>query len=248
MCSLFLRMFCIVRSLWLKDAGRRGAVWEQPRKMPHPQHSGPPTPSVTRPTNLSYRKGQSRVNLENRVLQWPVWNPPKDSYHVLSDTYYFLYLVSAPNPGDFLVFFSWVRHWSPRLFSHFPVWFFFPPQTKAAVFRYSSRNEIQICTRQGCVMNSSSHRERGTPISLACLQGTWHQLVLPWLSGPAQDCSKGKWSYLGFFAWVFLFLSIWASRVAQICNVGDWFQCLGQKDPLEKGMATQSSILAWRIP
>ena len=24
--------------------------------------------------------------------------------------------------------------------------------------------------------------------------------------------------------------------------------CLGQDDPLEKGMATQSSILAWRIP
>ena len=23
---------------------------------------------------------------------------------------------------------------------------------------------------------------------------------------------------------------------------------LGQKDPLEKGMATQSTILAWRIP
>ena len=85
----------------------------------------PPTPSVTRPTALSYRKGQSRVHLENRILQWPVWKPPKDSYHVLSDTYYFLYLVSAPNPGDFLVFFSWVRHWSCRLFSHFPVWFVF---------------------------------------------------------------------------------------------------------------------------
>ena len=25
-------------------------------------------------------------------------------------------------------------------------------------------------------------------------------------------------------------------------------QSLGQKDPLEKGMATYSSILAWRIP
>ena len=25
-------------------------------------------------------------------------------------------------------------------------------------------------------------------------------------------------------------------------------QFLGQKDPLEKGMATHSSILAWRIP
>ena len=28
------------------------------------------------------------------------------------------------------------------------------------------------------------------------------------------------------------------------CSVGD----LGQEDPLEKGMATHSSILAWRIP
>ena len=27
-----------------------------------------------------------------------------------------------------------------------------------------------------------------------------------------------------------------------------WVQSLGQKDPLEKGMATYSSILAWRIP
>ena len=25
-------------------------------------------------------------------------------------------------------------------------------------------------------------------------------------------------------------------------------QCLGREDPLEKGMATHSSILAWRIP
>ena len=28
------------------------------------------------------------------------------------------------------------------------------------------------------------------------------------------------------------------------CNMGD----LGQEDPLEKGMATHSSILAWEIP
>ena len=28
------------------------------------------------------------------------------------------------------------------------------------------------------------------------------------------------------------------------CNVGD----LGSEDPLEEGMATHSSILAWRIP
>ena len=27
-----------------------------------------------------------------------------------------------------------------------------------------------------------------------------------------------------------------------------WVQSLGQKDPLEKEMATHSSILAWRVP
>ena len=32
------------------------------------------------------------------------------------------------------------------------------------------------------------------------------------------------------------------------CNAGNQVQSLGQEDPLEKGMATHSSILAWRIP
>ena len=27
-----------------------------------------------------------------------------------------------------------------------------------------------------------------------------------------------------------------------------WVQCLGQEDPLEKGMVAHSSIPAWRIP
>ena len=31
-------------------------------------------------------------------------------------------------------------------------------------------------------------------------------------------------------------------------NVGEVVRSLGQEDPLEKGMATLSSILAWRIP
>ena len=33
-----------------------------------------------------------------------------------------------------------------------------------------------------------------------------------------------------------------------ICNAGDWVQSLDCEDPLEKGKATHSSILAWRIP
>ena len=32
------------------------------------------------------------------------------------------------------------------------------------------------------------------------------------------------------------------------CNVGDQVRSLGREDPLEKGMAIHSSILAWRIP
>ena len=45
----------------------------------------------------------------------------------------------------------------------------------------------------------------------------------------------------------------WASLVAQLVkNVPamreSWVRSLGWEDPLEKGKATQSSILAWRIP
>ena len=45
----------------------------------------------------------------------------------------------------------------------------------------------------------------------------------------------------------------WASLVAQMVKNlpamrETWVQSLGQEDPLEKEMATHSSILAWRIP
>ena len=35
---------------------------------------------------------------------------------------------------------------------------------------------------------------------------------------------------------------------ASACNAGDLVRSLGGEDPLEKEMATHSSILAWRIP
>ena len=45
----------------------------------------------------------------------------------------------------------------------------------------------------------------------------------------------------------------WDSLVAQLVKNlptmrETWVQSLGFKDPLEKGKATQSGILAWRIP
>ena len=48
-------------------------------------------------------------------------------------------------------------------------------------------------------------------------------------------------------------LSLWASLVAQMVKSlpavrETWVQSLGQEDPLEKEMATHSSILTWKIP
>ena len=45
----------------------------------------------------------------------------------------------------------------------------------------------------------------------------------------------------------------WASLVAQLvknlpATQETWIRSLGWEDPLEKGTATHSSILAWRIP
>ena len=45
----------------------------------------------------------------------------------------------------------------------------------------------------------------------------------------------------------------WASLVAQLVKNSSamwetWVRSLGWEDPMEEGMATHSSILAWRIP
>ena len=48
---------------------------------------------------------------------------------------------------------------------------------------------------------------------------------------------------------VSLFTSLVAQRVKSLPAMQEtWVQSLGQEDPLEKEMATHSSILAWRIP
>ena len=44
-------------------------------------------------------------------------------------------------------------------------------------------------------------------------------------------------------------VSLGAQSVKNLSEMQEtWVLSLGQKDPLEKGMATYSSILAWRIP
>ena len=40
-----------------------------------------------------------------------------------------------------------------------------------------------------------------------------------------------------------------AQLVKNLCTTQEtWIRSLGWQDPLEKGMATHTSILAWRIP
>ena len=64
--------------------------------------------------------------------------------------------------------------------------------------------------------------------------------------------SKSLLSYL-FYIYTDRVVCTWASLVAQMVKDlpamhETWVRSLGQEDPLEKGMATCSSILAWRIP
>jgi len=43
--------------------------------------------------------------------------------------------------------------------------------------------------------------------------------------------------------------SLMTQKVKNLPEMGEtWVQSLGQEDSLEKGLATNSSILAWRIP
>ena len=86
----------------------------------------------------------------------------------------------------------------------------------------------------------------GSPLQYACLEdcmdnGAWWATV--------HGVTK-SWTRLSDFNSTTL---VWASLVAQTAKnlpakLKTQIQSLGQEDPLEKGMATHSSIVAWEIP
>ena len=114
----------------------------------------------------------------------------------------------------------------------------------------------------------------GNPLQCSCLEnprdgGAWWAAVF----GVTQSQTRLKWlnkqaskilmfyrfttmvlQGLNFFNWgVLIFLVCFHSLMAQTIKNLPTFQetqirSLGREDPLEKGMATYSSILAWRIP
>ena len=55
-------------------------------------------------------------------------------------------------------------------------------------------------------------------------------------------------SYFIYIKWYIMGFPCGSAGEESACNVGDLGRSLGWEDPLEKGKATHSSILAWRIP
>ena len=77
--------------------------------------------------------------------------------------------------------------------------------------------------------------------------------VLPMFSSRSFIVSGLTFRSLIHFEFIFVCGVRRASLVAQLVKnlpamQETWFQFLGQEDPLEREMATHSSILAWRIP
>ena len=61
----------------------------------------------------------------------------------------------------------------------------------------------------------------------------------------------GSWrrvSQVWGLEWVKAWIPRWLSGKEPFCNAEMQFQSLGREDPLEKEMATHSSIPAWKIP
>ena len=78
---------------------------------------------------------------------------------------------------------------------------------------------------------------------LQIISSTWGRTWI-WEDNTKNQC---MWIPIGAMG------GIWASLVAQMvknlpATQETWVQSLGWEDPLEKGMATHSSILAWKIP
>ena len=93
--------------------------------------------------------------------------------------------------------------------------------------------------------------------ALCCLTCTisscqWYLIIISLTcisNWPLCQCHKVNFNT----SFLILFRSIIASLVAQMVKSPPamqepWVQSLGWEDPLEKGMLTHSSILAWRIP
>ena len=81
----------------------------------------------------------------------------------------------------------------------------------------------------------------GSLVQLCCRVGGILQTIFTGMCGECSQCMD----HTGFAS----AQSLVAQLVKNLPAMWEtWVQSLGWEDPLEKGKATQSSILAWRIP
>ena len=77
--------------------------------------------------------------------------------------------------------------------------------------------------------------------------------ILEWVAvsfsrGLSQPRDRTRLSEIEIFIWQLKRLPGCPGSKESACNIGDQVSIPGLQDPLEKEMATHSSILAWRIP
>ena len=89
---------------------------------------------------------------------------------------------------------------------------------------------------------------------------TKYFIIIAFEEDLGSEKEKARESLFFFYFYLFLFfhfvgasLVVRASLVAHMVKnllamQETWVQYLGQEDPLEKGMVTHSTVLAWRIP
>ena len=90
-------------------------------------------------------------------------------------------------------------------------------------------------------MGSLIHRRKHSPVGIKSACNAGDPSLVP---GSGRSSGEGIGYPLQYF---------WASLVVQLVKNlpamwKTWVRSLGWEDPLEKGKATHSSILAWRIP
>ena len=88
------------------------------------------------------------------------------------------------------------------------------------------------------------HCHTGFPDNSAGQESTCHAGDPGLILGSGRSAGEGI-GYPLQYCWVFLVVQLVRNLPAM---QEAWVPSLGQEDPLEKGKATRSSILAWRIP
>ena len=104
----------------------------------------------------------------------------------------------------------------------------------------NEKNQVTSC----CIYFRNTHANWGFPYSSVGKESTCNAEDPSSIPGSGRSSREGI-GYPRQYSWAFLVAQLLKNAPA-IWEI--WVQSLSWEDPLEKGRATHSSILAWRIP